>query len=119
MKKILLVSGHEYIQSLIKKEIEKDGYQVLTASNRNEALSQLTSTFIKPDLVILDLRVHDKNESETLGHVIKHKFKLPVIIFPARSIFKRDALSTEADAGKIKSSDISALRKKIHELTSP
>jgi len=74
VKKILLVSDHKYIQSLLKKEFEEDGYQVLTASNRNEALSHLTSTFIRPDLVILDLSVHDKNESETLGHVIKLNF---------------------------------------------
>jgi hypothetical protein len=70
---------------------------------------------MKPDLVILDLRFHDENECETLGHVIKHKFELPVIVIPAQRIFKKgEASRTEVAVDKINFSDISASRKKIH-----
>jgi DNA-binding NtrC family response regulator len=104
MKRILLVSDQKYIHPYLKKEFKEDGYQVLTTSIRKETISQLTSIFIKSDLMILDLRAHDKNESETLGHVIKHKYKLPVIVFPAQSIFmKREASRTEVDADETNS----------------
>jgi DNA-binding response OmpR family regulator len=115
MRKILLVSDDKRTQLLLNEEFE-DGYQVLTVSNRKEALSLLAKNSKKPDLVILDLSVPEKSGIDTLGHILKQKFRLPVIIFPAYSIFRKDALRTEIDTYRVRSSDISALRKKVHDL---
>jgi len=88
----------------------------LIVSNKKEALSLLANHSKKPDLVILDLSISEKSGIETLGHVLKQKFKLPVIIFPAHSIFRRNILKKETDAYKVKSSEMFALRKKVQDL---
>jgi DNA-binding response OmpR family regulator len=116
MKKILLVSNDKRTQLLLMEELDESGYQVSIVSNKKEALFLLANHSEKPDLVILDLDVHEKSGSETLGHVLKEKFKLPVIIFPAYSIFRRDVLNKESDTYKVESSGMFALRKKIRDL---
>ncbi|HVN71925.1 MAG TPA: response regulator [Desulfomonilia bacterium] len=116
MKKILLVTDDIHVQLLLTEEFEEGGYEVLIVSDKKEAISLLANHSKKPDVVILDLNVHEKSGSEPLGHVLKQKFKLPVIIFPAHSIFRRDVLKKETDAYKVKSSEMFALRKKVQDL---
>jgi two-component system, response regulator, stage 0 sporulation protein F len=116
MKKILLVDDDKHVQSLLREELEDDGYQVSTASSGREALSKLTK-YEKPDLVILDLRMPGMNGLETMGFMLKLNFKLPVIIFSAYSTYKNDSLAKAADAYIVKSSDMSELKRKVHELT--
>ena len=53
---------------------------------------------------------------ETIGHIIKLRFELPVIIFSAYSSYKNDSMAMAADAYVVKSSDFSELKKKVHEL---
>jgi|WetSurMetagenome_2_1015567.scaffolds.fasta_scaffold659947_1 DNA-binding response OmpR family regulator len=116
MKMILLVSNDKHTQLLLMEELDESGYRVSILSNKKEALFFLANHSEKPDLVILDLNVYGKSGSETLGHVLKEKFKLPVIIFPAQSIFRKDVLKKESDTYKVESLGMFALRKKIHDL---
>jgi DNA-binding NarL/FixJ family response regulator len=53
---------------------------------------------------------------ETMGFILKLKYKLPVIIFSAYSGYRNDALAMAADAYVVKSSDLSELKKRVHEL---
>jgi DNA-binding response OmpR family regulator len=116
MKKILLVDDDVRIQLLLREELEDDGYQVSTASNGKEALYLLNKSE-KPDLVILDLRMPGMNGLETMGFILKLKYKLPVIIFSAYGSYRNDSLALAADAYVVKSSDMSELKKRVHELT--
>lgn len=116
MKRILLVDDDIRIQRLLAEELEEDGYRISTARNGKDALSFLTTVSEKPDLVILDLRMPKMNGLETIGLMLKLKLNIPVIIFSAYSSYRNDPLSMAADAYVVKSSDLSELKVKIHEL---
>ena len=53
MKKILVVDDERPISDIIKFNLTKEGYEVVTAFDGREALEQFEAE--KPDLVILDL----------------------------------------------------------------
>ena len=53
MKKILVVDDERPISDIIKFNLTKEGYEVVTAFDGREALEQFEAK--KPDLVILDL----------------------------------------------------------------
>jgi CheY-like chemotaxis protein len=116
MKKILLVDDDKHVQQLLREELEDDGYRVSTASNGKEALS-LLNRLEKPDLVIMDLRMPEINGLDTIDHIIKLKYRIPMIIFSAYGNYKNDPLAMAADAYVVKSSDMSELKTKVQELT--
>jgi DNA-binding response OmpR family regulator len=114
MKKILLVDDDIHIQRLLRDELEEDGYQIMTASNGKEALSLINRQ--NPDLIILDLRMPELSGLDTMEFISKLKYKVPVIIFSAYGAYRNDPLAIAADAYVVKSSEISELKKKVHEL---
>ena len=116
MKRVLVVDDDIRIQQLIMEELKEDGYHVSIASNGNEALSILTTDPEGPDLVILDLRMPKMDGLETIGFMLKLKLNIPVIIFSAYSSYRNYPLAKAADAYVVKSSDLSDLKVKIHEL---
>jgi CheY-like chemotaxis protein len=116
MKSVLVVDDDILIQRLLREELEEDGYAVSTVSNGREALSALKDGFHKPDVVILDLRMPSMDGLETMGHILKLRYELPVIIFSAYTSYRDDPLGRSADAYVVKSSDFSELKKKVQEL---
>lgn len=52
-RKILVVDDEENIRELVKFNLEKEGYQVITASDGNEAIKVAREQL--PDLIILDI----------------------------------------------------------------
>lgn len=116
MKKILVIDDEEPIRQLLKDEFEEEGYQILTASSGKEALSVLRRPE-KPDLIILDLRMQEMNGIELMDFYTRLNYRIPVIIFTAYGVYKNDPALMAADAYIIKSSDITQLKDKVHELT--
>jgi CheY-like chemotaxis protein len=116
MKSVLVIDDDILIQRLLKEELEEDGYQVSIASNGKKAISFIMNGYEKPDLVILDLRMPGMDGLETMAHMLKLKYQLPVIIFSAYSSYRNDPIAMAADAYVLKSSDISELKKKVHEI---
>jgi DNA-binding response OmpR family regulator len=116
MKRVLVVDDDVRIQQLLIEELGDDGYEVSTASNGKDALSRLTTESERPDLVILDLRMPGMNGLEAIGIMLKRKIDLPVIIFSAYGSYRNDPLAMAADAYVLKSSDLSELKVRIHEL---
>lgn len=53
MQKVLLVDDEQDIVDLLKYNLEREGYQVLTALNGKDALKLAKST--RPDLIVLDI----------------------------------------------------------------
>lgn len=115
MKKILLVEDNLHVQEIVCAELEDCGFEVSTALNGKEALEVLKSGE-KPNLVIMDMRMPKMNGSETIGHMIKMKYYVPLIIYTGYKSYKNDYLSSAADAYVIKSSDLSELVNKVKEL---
>jgi len=116
VKKILVIDDEEPIRQLLKDEFEEEGYQILTASSGKEALSVLRRPE-KPDLIILDLRMQEMNGIELMDFYTRLNYRIPVIIFTAYGVYKNDPALMAADAYIIKSSDITQLKDKVHELT--
>jgi DNA-binding response OmpR family regulator len=112
--KILIIEDDENERMLYKEELEKEGYEILTASSGKEGLSIIEKESL--NLVILDLRMPEMDGLEVLGKILSKRKHLPVIIYSSYSQYKNNFLSWAADAYIIKSSDMSELKNKIREL---
>lgn len=60
MKTILYIDNSESYRFLLQEELSEEGFEVVTASSMEEALSKWTRT--NPDLVILELRQNRLSE---------------------------------------------------------
>jgi DNA-binding response OmpR family regulator len=111
----MIVDDEPSIRRLYQKEFSEDGYEVVLASSGQEALNQIDNEKY-PDLVILDIKMEDKDGLEVLDELRgKHK-GLPVILNSAYSTYKNDFTSWLADAYLVKSPDLSELKEKVREL---
>jgi DNA-binding response OmpR family regulator len=112
--KILIIEDNENERLLYKEELEKEGYEILTASSGKEGLSFIENE--KLDLIILDLRMPEMDGLEVLGKILSKRKNLPVIIYTSYSQYRNNFLSWAADAYIIKSADMDELKNKIKEI---
>jgi len=79
-KTVLLVDDDPLIIRMYQKKLSGDGYDILTATNGEEALVQVMKK--KPDIILLDVMMPKMNGVETLKALKKDsKTKnIPVII---------------------------------------
>ncbi len=112
-KKILVVDDEEPLRILYKKELEGEGYEVLTASNGKEALLRLQEG--KPDLVVLDIIMPVMDGMAVLGPILAKDRKIPVILHTSYPEYREDFKSWAADAYITKSPDLTELKQKIRE----
>jgi two-component system alkaline phosphatase synthesis response regulator PhoP/two-component system response regulator VicR len=84
-KKILAVDDEGFILRLIGVNLEKEGYQVITAADGEEALEKSLSE--KPDLIILDVMMPVMDGYETLRRLRENKATaaIPVVMLTAKS----------------------------------
>lgn len=61
---ILIAEDDEFFQKFYKNELEQHGYAVRIASNGTEAMAQISAQ--KPDLLILDIIMPEKDGFEVL-----------------------------------------------------
>ena len=83
-KKILIVDDELVIVNMIKRNLERTGeYRVMAETKGTRALS--VAKRFKPDLILLDIRMPDKNGLEVLEELKKDKktISIPVIILTA------------------------------------
>ncbi|MFQ5863914.1 MAG: response regulator [bacterium] len=87
-RKILLIDDDKDIHEHIRITMEKAGYQVLSAYDGNDGLNKIISE--KPDLIILDYMMPEKNGTETYTEFQTHPRyanyrNIPVIMLTAVS----------------------------------
>jgi two-component system, response regulator, stage 0 sporulation protein F len=116
MKKILVIEDDTRLQKLLTDELSDEGYEITVAGDGKEALNLLKEDDVLPDLIILDLRMPRMDGMETMGHLLKGRVNVPVIIHSAYASYKEDPLALAADAYVIKSHDLTELKNKIHEV---
>ena len=113
----MVVDDENDVVELIKFMLEKDGHQVITASNGREALEKVEPA--KPDLIILDIMM-----PEIDGYTVNTRLQekddtrsIPVIILTAKGQM-RDlfALGSNIVAFMEKPFDPKGLRDKIREI---
>ena len=114
MKNVLIVDDEKNIRVLYKEIFEKEGYNVIVASNGKEGLDACKKN--KIDLVILDIRLPDMDGMEILGRLSKEKNVPPVILNSAYAGYENNVNAWLAEAYLIKSSDLSELKNKVKEI---
>ena len=92
---ILVVDDEEAIADIIKFNLQKQGYNIRTGHNGEEALDMIKEK--TPDLLILDIMMPIKDGFEVLTELRK-EYKFPVIILTAK----------EDEADKIKGLELGA-----------
>ncbi|NBL90237.1 envelope stress response regulator transcription factor CpxR [Proteus sp. G2673] len=80
MHKILLVDDDRELTSLLKELLEMEGFNVVIASDGEQALKLLDASV---DLLLLDIMMPRKNGIETLKE-LRQNFQTPVIMLTAR-----------------------------------
>ncbi|WP_193016636.1 envelope stress response regulator transcription factor CpxR [Proteus sp. FME41] len=80
MHKILLVDDDRELTSLLKELLEMEGFDVVIASDGEQALKLLDASI---DLLLLDIMMPRKNGIETLKE-LRQNFQTPVIMLTAR-----------------------------------
>jgi len=81
-KTILVVDDDSDYLFQMKLQIEKFGFNVITAEGQNQGIKVLETT--KPDMAIIDLMMENMDSGFILGHKIKQKYPdVPVIIASA------------------------------------
>jgi len=81
MKKILIADDEKNMIWAMKKALENEEYKIVTASNGVEAVSRVKIN--EPDLVLMDLRMPQKDGMEALKEIKSIDPKIPVIMITA------------------------------------
>ena len=81
MKKILVVDDEKPISDIIKFNMAKEGYEVLTAFDGREALEVFAAE--NPDIIILDLMLPELDGLE-VARTIRKTSNVPIIVLSAK-----------------------------------
>lgn len=81
MKKILVVDDEKPISDIIKFNLEKEGYEIVTAFDGEEALEKVEEE--SPDLIVLDVMLPKIDGLEVVREVRK-KHSMPIIMVTAK-----------------------------------
>ena len=83
MKKILIVDDEKPISDIIKFNMTKEGYEVVTAFNGREAIELFEAE--KPDIIILDLMLPEIDGLE-VAKTIRKTSSVPIIMLSAKDL---------------------------------
>ena len=92
--RVLVVDDEPRIVRFVRTSLTAFGYEVITASNGEEALQLVSSK--KPDIMVLDIVMPGIDGFEVLKR-LRTSSDLPVIVFSARSSNLEKARSLGAD----------------------
>jgi CheY-like chemotaxis protein len=115
-KRILVVDDESSIRDALRKVLQAEGYEVVSAENGLEAIEKLMSEGI--DLLLLDLGLPVKDGRDTMIWLAEVNPLLPVIIITGRNNQRDLAEKLGADVLMDKPLDVPRLLQAIRELTS-
>ncbi len=81
-QKVLVVDDEQSIVTLLKYNIEQAGYQVIVAYDGVQALEKVNEE--KPDLVVLDVMLPEKNGIEVCKTIRSDKNQVPILMLTAK-----------------------------------
>jgi two-component system response regulator (stage 0 sporulation protein F) len=112
MAKILIVDDEEWICAFYKEELSEEGHTVVTHASGDRLLSKIDE--LRPDVVILDIKLVDYNGLELLQQIRNRYYDLPVVLCTAYDTYREDYRAMPADYYVVKSVDLSELKRAIH-----
>ncbi len=114
MGKILIVDDEPHLRLLYETELRRAGFDTMTAENATQGLEFVET--MKPDLVILDIRMAGMDGIEAMQRILERDQRIPVILNTAFSSYKDNYLTWAADAYLTKSSDVTELVETVHRV---
>ena len=114
MKRVLVADDEHSIRKLYERELRKEGYEVMFATNGQEAIQMVKND--RPDLIVLDIRMPGMDGIEAMSRILEENNELPVVINTAYTSYKENFLSWAADAYLTKSADLSELKGTIRSI---
>jgi len=114
MSKILIVDDEPHLRLLYETELRRAGYETMTASNAQQGLEFVET--MKPDLVVLDIRMAGMDGIEALQRILERDNSIPVVLNTAFSSYRDNYLTWAADAYVTKSADVTELVKTVDGL---
>lgn len=81
MKKILVVDDEKPISDIVKFNLTKEGYEVFTAYDGEEALEKVKE--VEPDLILLDLML-PKIDGLEVAREVRKTYDMPIIMVTAK-----------------------------------
>ena len=116
MSKVLIVDDEPHLRLLYETELRRAGFETMTASNAVQGLEFVET--MKPDLVILDIRMAGMDGIEAMQRILERDNKIPVILNTAFSSYRDNYLTWAADAYVTKSSDVNELVDTVKDVLS-
>ena len=113
MARILVVDDEEHIRLFYREELSGEGHKVWTVATGHELLERIRH--IKPEVVVLDIRLVDYDGLELLQEIRNQYHDLPVILCTAYDTYKEDLKSMAADYYVVKSFDLAQLKRAIEK----
>lgn len=117
MNVLLIADDNPEIRELYQDEFEGDGYTVHTAVDGNEAVAKTRE--VRPDLVILDIGMPERDGLEVIGEISRLNGGTPVIVNTAYPLFKMDFRAHHATAWVEKTADLEPLKSAVRQLVQP
>lgn len=111
---IMCVDDELNLLRLYEQVLAEDGFRVVAARSGSEALDKMRQQPV--DLVVLDIKMDDKDGLDVLREMKLDNPDLPVILHSAYSTYKSDFKSWLAVDYLVKSADLAPLRARIREL---
>jgi DNA-binding response OmpR family regulator len=111
--KILIVDDDLHVQRLYRDELMEEGYDVVVASNGEEAIRLFESE--NPDLVTLDILLPDIDGIQILRQIKEKNPKIPVIMSTAYD-YRDDFAVWASESYLVKSADLNELKATIKKL---
>lgn len=116
MKKILIVDDQLGIRLLLTELFKKEGYETAQAANGAEALDYLQK--VRPDLVLLDMKIPGMDGLEILRRIREIDKTLKVIMMTAYG--ELDMIQEAKDLGALKHFtkpfDINEIRMEVRDI---
>jgi len=113
VKRVLIIDDDPSIRLLYEEELLEEGYDVISSDGGKGILDFISEQ--KPDLILLDLKLGNKNGLDLLQDIGKDSRMIPVILLTAYPSFKLDSKSIAAHAYVTKNSDLTGLKQQIEK----
>jgi len=107
VNRVLIVDDEPHLRLLYETELRRAGYETMTADSAVQGLEYVET--MKPDLVVLDIRMAGMDGIEALQRIIERDNSLPVVLNTAFSSYQDNYMTWAADAYVTKSSDVTEL----------